>query len=169
GGQLPVLKTKRMAHQKIERKFLVTDKRYATAAQKSYHIMQGYLNSAPERSVRVRIKGDKGFLTIKGKSSKSGASRFEWEKEIPKEEARALLELCEPGVIEKERFIIPFEGHVFEVDEFAGQNKGLTLAEVELTSEKEPFKKPNWLGREVTGDPKYYNARLSQNPFSEWD
>ena len=122
----------------------------------------------PERTVRVRIKGDKGFLTIKGISSASGLSRFEWEKEIPVEDAKKLLLLCEKGVIDKTRFEVKVGNHIFEVDEFHGENKGLTVAEVELQSETETFEKPDWLGEEVTNDNRYYNAYLSNHPFTGW-
>jgi len=130
--------------------------------------VQGYLNSKPERTVRVRIKGEKGFLTIKGKSNDSGMSRFEWEKEIPVSEAELLLKLCEPGTIEKLRYEVSFKNHLFEVDEFLGDNEGLLLAEVELTSEEEEFERPSWLGEEVTGNKKYYNSSLSKFPYKEW-
>ena len=148
--------------QEIERKFLVKDnfKHFATD---SFDIIQGYLSSVPERTVRVRLKGDKGYITVKGKSSKSGASRYEWEKEIPAEEAEQLLKICEPGIIKKTRYIIPAgNGLFFEVDEFHGNNKGLVLAEIELPSENFPFKKPEWLGDEVTGNVKYYNSVLAK-------
>nr|WP_315132461.1 CYTH domain-containing protein [uncultured Flavobacterium sp.] len=152
----------------IERKFLVSSDAFKTEAFKENTIAQGYLNSAPERTVRVRIKGDKGFLTIKGISNASGLSRFEWEKEIPVEEAKKLLVLCEKGVIDKTRFEVKVGNHIFEVDEFHGENKGLTVAEVELQSETETFEKPDWLGEEVTNDNRYYNAYLSNHPFTGW-
>ncbi len=151
----------------IERKFRVKGE-FKRDVHEQFRITQGYLSSVPERTVRVRIKGEKAFLTIKGSSSASGASRFEWEKEIPVSEARELLEICEPGIIDKTRFLVDFKGHVFEVDEFYGDNEGLILAEVELKSEDETFEKPVWLGEEVTGDKKYYNAMLKQNPFKNW-
>ena len=152
--------------QEIERKFLLnSSKEFKKEARSSTRIVQGYLNSEPERTVRVRIKGEKAFLTIKGKSNESGLSRFEWEKEIPVSEAEQLLGLCEPGVIEKVRYEIPVEKHIFEVDEFFGANEGLILAEVELTSEEEEFKKPEWLGEEVTGRKEYYNSYLSKHPY----
>lgn len=151
----------------IERKFRVKGE-FKREVHEQFRITQGYLSSAPERTVRVRIKGEKAFLTIKGSSSASGASRFEWEKEIPVSEARELLEICEPGIIDKTRFLVDFKGHVFEVDEFYGANEGLVVAEVELKSEDETFEKPVWLGEEVTGDKKYYNAMLKQNPFKNW-
>ena len=154
--------------QEIERKFLVKGD-YKGLVTKETRITQGYLSSVPERTVRVRIKGDKGFLTIKGIGSKSGASRFEWEKEISVEEASTLLEICEPGVIDKSRFIVPEKtGLEFEVDEFYGENEGLTVAEIELPSEDFPFEKPEWLGKEVTGDVRFYNAMLMKNPYKNW-
>jgi adenylate cyclase len=154
--------------QEIERKFLVKGD-YKSLATKETRITQGYLSSVPERTVRVRIANNKGFLTIKGIGSESGASRFEWEKEISVEEARALLEICEPGVIEKTRFIVPeMTGLIFEIDEFYGDNEGLTIAEIELPSEDHLFEKPDWLGEEVTGDTRYYNAMLMRNPYRSW-
>lgn len=152
----------------IERKFLVTSEDFKNEAFTQNRIAQGYLNSIPERTVRVRIKGDKGFLTIKGASNESGISRFEWEKEIPVDEAQKLLLLCEKGIIDKTRFEVKVGTHVFEVDEFYGENKGLTVAEIELGSETETFEKPNWLGKEVTNDNRYYNSYLTKNPFSNW-
>ncbi len=152
----------------IERKFLVTSDAYKVLAFAKNQIAQGYLNSNPERTVRVRIKGEKGFLTIKGKGNQSGMSRFEWEKEIPVAEAKALLDLCESGVISKMRFEVKVGQHVFEVDEFYGENSGLIMAEVELGSETESFEKPTWIGEEVTNDERFYNAFLSQNPYSKW-
>ena len=157
-----------MAKQEIERKFLVKGdfKKYVTKQTK---IVQGFLSTVPERTVRVRIKGDKGFLTVKGIGNQSGASRFEWEKEISVEDAQDLLGICEPGVIDKTRFIVPAgNGLVFEVDEFYGTNEGLTVAEIELPSEDTPFEKPDWLGEEVTGDVRYYNSMLMKNPYREW-
>ena len=151
----------------IERKFLVKGD-YKKNVVKSTKITQGYLSSVPERAVRVRIKSDKGFLTIKGIGNESGASRYEWEREISVEDATDLLKICEPGVIDKTRFIVDFEDHIFEVDEFYGENDGLTVAEVELKSEDEHFEKPEWLGKEVTGEVKYYNAMLMKNPYKGW-
>ena len=151
----------------IERKFLVTGE-YKHLASKSYQIAQGYLSTVPERTVRIRIKGDKGFVTIKGKSSESGLSRYEWEKEIPVHEAQELLALCEPGIINKTRYEVVFENQTYEVDEFYGKNEGLTIAELELESETTSFSKPAWLGDEVTGDKRYYNAQLSIKPFKHW-
>jgi adenylate cyclase len=152
----------------IERKFLVTSEAFKKEAFAQNRIAQGYLSSVPERTVRVRIKGDKGFLTIKGVSNESGLSRFEWEKEIPVLEAAALLKLCEKGVIDKTRFEVKMGNHVFEIDEFHGENEGLVMAEIELESETEPFEKPIWLGEEVTNDNRYYNSYLSRNPYKNW-
>jgi adenylate cyclase len=152
----------------IERKFLVKGEFRSLASHKT-RITQGYLSSVPERTVRIRIHGDKGFLTIKGKSSESGASRFEWEKEITPDDAGKLLELCEQGVIDKFRYLVYYEGHTFEVDEFYGDNQGLVIAEIELGSEDEPFERPAWLGEEVTGDSKYYNSMLTKRPFKHWN
>ena len=152
----------------IERKFLVTSDAFKSDALRKNQIAQGYLNSTPERTVRVRIKGNTGYLTIKGKSNETGLSRFEWEKEIPLAEAKALILLCEKGIIEKIRYEVQVGKHLFEVDEFFGENEGLLLAEVELQSESEFFEKPNWLGNEVTQDQRYYNSYISKHPFTSW-
>jgi len=152
----------------IERKFLVSSTDFISESKNQYRIVQGYLNSNPERTVRIRIKGDKGYLTIKGKGNESGMSRFEWEKEISTTEAESLLLLCEKGVIDKTRYEIPLGKHTYEVDVFFGENEGLIVAEIELQSETETFAKPNWLGEEVTSEEKYYNAYLSQHPFKSW-
>jgi len=152
----------------IERKFLVTSELFKKEAFVQNRIAQGYLSSVPGRTVRVRIKGDMGFLTIKGASNETGLSRFEWEKEIPLLEAQALLQLCEEGVIDKTRFEVKMGRHVFEIDEFYGENEGLIMAEIELESENETFEKPSWLGKEVTNDNRYYNSYLSKNPFKKW-
>lgn len=152
----------------IERKFLVRSEKYKDEAMRSYRIVQAYLNSHPERTVRVRIKGDKGILTVKGKSNASGTTRMEWEKEISIAEAESLLPLCEPGAIEKIRYEVTVGKHIYEVDDFLGVNKGLVIAEIELQSEAEDFTKPTWLGEEVTGQEKYYNSQLASKPFAEW-
>tara|TARA_B110000459_G_scaffold163313_1_gene180061 strand:- start:528 stop:998 length:471 start_codon:yes stop_codon:yes gene_type:complete len=152
----------------IERKFLITSNSYREQASTKAVLTQGYLSSSPERTVRIRLIDQTGYITVKGKSNESGLSRFEWEKEISKPEAEALLELCEETVISKTRFKVRIEDHLFEVDEFDGPNKGLVIAEVELGSENEVFSKPNWLGDEVTDDKKYYNSNLSQHPFCDW-
>lgn len=153
--------------QEIERKFLVKGD-FKSNASKSTRVIQGYLCSAPERAVRVRVKGDIGFLTIKGIGNEAGTSRYEWEREIPVSEANDLMKICEPGVIDKTRYEVEYGGHTFEVDEFSGENNGLVIAEVELKSESEVFEKPDWLGDEVTGDVKYYNVMLMKNPFIKW-
>lgn len=152
----------------IERKFLVTSKNFKNQAFKSTRIIQGFLNRDPERTVRVRLKDDAGVLTIKGKSSTDGLSRFEWEKEISKEDAESLFKLCEKGIIDKIRYEVKVENHIFEIDEFFGDNEGLIMAEVELQNENEIFKNPEWLGEEVTGDIKYYNSQLSKQPYNTW-
>ncbi len=152
----------------IERKFLVKNEAYKVEAHSKKRIVQGFLNTDPERTVRVRIKGDKGFLTIKGKGNDSGTTRFEWEKEIVVTEAEVLLKLCKEGSVEKVRYEVKVANHVFEIDEFFGNNKGLIVAEIELSSENEKFEKPDWLGKEVTGEIKYYNSQLSQHPFRTW-
>ena len=153
--------------QEIEKKFLVAGE-FKESAKKATRITQGYLSSVPERTVRVRVKGDKGYITVKGIGNDSGASRFEWEKEIPVEDVRDLLKICEPGVIDKTRYLVDCDGHTFEVDEFYGDNEGLVVAEVELSDENEAFTRPSWLGEEVTGDKKYYNSMLMQNPYKNW-
>ena len=152
----------------IERKFLVTSTAFKKEAFKVESIAQGYLNSDKNRSVRIRIKGDKAFLTIKGNSNDSGLSRFEWEKEIDRNEAEKLMELCEEEEIIKKRYQVKVGKHTFEVDEFEGKNEGLIIAEVELESEEEIFEKPKWLGKEVSQDHRYFNVYLSQHPFKEW-
>ena len=152
----------------IERKFLVTSDAFKSEAFAQNRIKQGYLSSVPERTVRVRIKGEKGFLTIKGISNGSGLSRFEWEKEILIDEAEKLLLLCEDGVIDKTRFEVKSGNHTVEIDEFYGENEGLIMAEIELKSETESFEKPIWLGEEVTNDKRYYNAYLCNNPYKNW-
>lgn len=153
----------------IERKFLVNSNQFMTDSFCSTRIVQGYLSSNPERTVRVRVKGDKGYLTIKGKGNKSGLSRFEWEKEIPMADAERLLLLCEKGIIDKIRYEVNHANHIIEVDVFFGENEGLVLAEIELESENETIEKPFWLGEEVTNNEKYYNAYLSKHPFESWE
>lgn len=154
--------------QEIERKYLITGE-FKSKAIKSLQIKQGYLSSIPERTVRVRIQDNQGFLTIKGSNKKNSISRFEWEKEITKEEANELIQLCEMGIIDKKRYIVPFRDKIIEVDEFYGENEGLILAEIELDDENENIEKPNWLGKEVTDDPRYYNSMLMKNPYKNWD
>ena len=152
----------------IERKFLVTGD-FKKHAVESYKIAQGYLSVVPERTVRIRIRDQQGFITIKGIGNASGTTRFEWEKEIPVSEAENLLLLCEPSTIEKIRHIVPANDNLyFEVDEFLGENEGLIIAEIELPNENTKFIKPGWLGEEVTGQMKYYNANLSKISFGKW-
>lgn len=152
----------------IERKFLVKNDDFKDQSFQKKIIKQGYLNSDENRTVRIRISDKKAFITIKGKSNDTGTTRFEWEKEINLREAENLLLLCEPSIIEKTRYLVKVDNHIFEVDEFYGDNKGLIIAEVELNSETEKFKKPNWLAKEVTGDIKYYNSSISKQPFKDW-
>lgn len=151
-----------------ERKFLVLSDCYKAEAESSSRIAQGYIGTVPGRTVRIRIRGDRGYITIKGNSTPDGLSRYEWEKEIPLGEAEELMALCQKGIIEKTRYLVPFGGHVFEVDEFYGDNEGLTLAEIELGSPDEPFERPSWLGKEVTGDARYYNKMLGVKSFKDW-
>ena len=144
--------------QEIERKFLVTDESYRRMAHKKSRIEQGYICSARGKTVRIRIRDDKGYITIKGPSNASGTSRYEWEQE-----------LCEPGRIEKVRYLVDFSGHTFEVDEFHGENEGLTVAEVELGSEAEAVELPAFIGEVVTGQTKYYNSFLMKQPYTMWE
>jgi adenylate cyclase len=155
----------------IERKFLVSRdglEKVKHLVTSHHRLTQGYLNSSPDRTVRVRIKDDCAFMTVKGRSSESGLSRFEWEKEIAVADARELMALCEPGVIDKVRYVVEYEGYVFEVDEFFGENEGLVVAEVELKDEAENFDRPEWLGEEVTGQTQYYNSSLARLPYTKW-
>ncbi len=150
----------------IERKFLVIGDNWKSLA-KGILYRQGYLNLDKSRTVRVRIIDQKGILTVKGKSI--GASRLEYEYDIPLSDAQEMLDqLCEKPIIEKYRYTIPFQGFFWEVDEFLGDNKGLIVAEIELKAENEVFKKPDWIGQEVTGEVEYYNSSLSQKPFKTW-
>ena len=151
----------------IERKFLVGSTDYRDMASSQSRIRQGYICRESGRTVRIRIRDGRGFLTIKGPSP-NGISRYEFEKEISLDEAEHLFELCQPGVIDKTRYLVDVGSHTFEVDEFYGDNEGLTVAEVELGSEDEAFERPQWLGQEVTGDMKYYNSMLIKNPYKNW-
>jgi len=152
----------------IERKYLVQGD-FKKFAIKHYKIVQGFLSTVPERTVRIRIKGEKGYITVKGIGNFSGTTRFEWEKEIELKDAENLLAICEPTIIEKIRYIIPSNNNLFfEVDEFLGANKGLLIAEIELPSEDFKFVKPIWLGNEVTGQLKYYNSMLASKPYENW-
>jgi adenylate cyclase len=151
--------------QEIERKFLVVGD-FKSQSYSCSRIRQGYICNSP--TVRVRIRGDKGFLTIKGPSDAAGLSRYEFEKEITLDEAEHLFRLCQPGVIDKTRYLVRSGKHIFEVDEFYGDNEGLVIAEVELSAEDEPYVKPDFIGEEVTGDRRYYNSHLRRNPFKLW-
>ncbi len=152
----------------IERKFLVKNETYKSEFIKKQLITQGYLSSDPKRSVRIRICEQNAYITIKGQTSESGTSRYEWEKEINIEDAKQLMLLCREGVVTKIRHLIPFKNHTFEVDEFLKDNSGLVIAEIELSNENEDFERPIWLGKEVTGIKKYYNSQLSQNAYVNW-
>ena len=187
-----------MKNVETERKFLVRDNSYKSQAVKSFRIKQGYIAHDGGNTVRVRIRDNQGFLTIKGPSY-DGISRFEWEREISLEDAEALCTLCRGGFIDKIRYIVPAEtsknanesagedfcfakkkadasqksspagsSRYFEVDEFFGDNEGLVMAEIELEKPDEPFDRPAWLGEEVTGDRRYYNSHLLQYPFKNW-
>ncbi len=157
-----------MEHLEIERKFLVRSKAYREQATSTERMVQGFLNTHPDRTVRVRVKDNRGYLAVKGASNATGTTRFEWEIEISSSEATNLIDLCEGIILEKIRYRVPFGLHTYEVDEFLGENNGLIIAELELQHEDEVFDKPSWLGEEVTGDTKYYNSQLSKKPFSEW-
>ena len=155
-------------HTETERKFLVLSDAFKAEAIASHRIRQGYIARDNGNSVRVRILDSTGILTIKGPSA-DDISRTEWEIEIPLADAEALLKLCHGGIIDKTRYIVPdASGRVFEVDEFYGDNEGLVMAEIELENASDPFEKPSWLGREVTGDRHYYNSYLSLHPFRTW-
>ena len=150
-----------------ERKFLVFGEDYKALAYSSDRIKQGYLCRGNGVTVRARVRGEKGYITIKGPVE--GISRFEWEKEIPAEEASMLMDLSKSGFIDKIRHLVrAADGHVWEVDEFLGDNEGLVIAEIELESEDEPFDVPEWVGEEVTGNPHYYNSMLLRNPYKNW-
>ena len=159
-----------MSGLEIERKFLVhkAGRPYAAQAYASSRIRQGYICSERGRTVRVRTRDGHGFLTIKGPSDEAGITRYEFEKEITPDEAEHLMRLCEPGMIDKTRYLVKSGQHTFEVDEFYGENDGLVIAEVELHSADEPFTKPDFIGEEVTGDRRFYNSSLRKSPFSAW-
>lgn len=152
----------------IERKFLVLDDSYKQLSYGSSHIMQGYICSERGRTVRVRIRDERAYLTIKGPSMNGGLSRYEFEREIPFADAQQMMLFCEPGIIDKTRWLVKSGPHTFEVDEFHGENNGLVVAEVELSSEEEAFEKPHFIGKEVTGDRRYYNSQLRANPYCNW-
>jgi CYTH domain-containing protein len=152
----------------IERKFLVKDQSYENEVVTSRAIKQGFLSTDPNRTVRIRVEETRGFITVKGISTDGGVSRFEWENPLSKAAAEALFKLCLPGKIEKTRHVVSVGSHLFEVDVFGGDNQGLIVAEVELSESNQAFEKPAWLGVEVTGENKYYNASLSQHPYKDW-
>jgi CYTH domain-containing protein len=151
----------------IERKFLVTGE-YKSKAFAADRIMQGYISSGNGKTVRVRIRGEKGYLTIKGPSNQEGMARYEFETEIALSDAKDLMNLCEPGIIDKTRYLVRSGKHIFEIDEFYGNNEGLVMAEVELSDEQEPYEKPDFIGKEVTGDRRYYNSHLRKFPYCLW-
>ena len=152
--------------EEIERKYMVVGE-YKHLAHSSIHMIQGYIASG-RRTVRVRITDSRAWLTIKGPSRDGGLTRYEWEHEIDAREALELMQLAEGGVIEKTRHLVDYEGHTFEVDEFAGDNLGLVIAEVELTSCDEQVALPHWIGRELTGEKRFYNSHLRSHPYSAW-
>ena len=158
-----------MAHYETERKFLVVGD-FKSQSYNATRIQQGYIASNNGRTVRVRIRGDKGYLTIKGPSGLKGITRYEFDTEIPLDDARELMEICEPGIIDKTRYLVksPDGRHTWEIDEFYGDNEGLVLAEVELSHESEEFQKPDFIGREVTGDRRFYNSHMRSYPFKLW-
>lgn len=152
----------------IERKFLVNSKAYRAESRSRTTMVQGFLNTDPERTVRIRIHGEAGYITVKGISNEAGTTRFEWEDQLNLSDARALLQICEPGIIEKTRYEVVIGSHIFEIDEFHGENEGLIMAEIELESEDEVFPRPEWLGTEVTGDKRFYNSNLTKQPYKYW-
>lgn len=152
----------------IERKFLVLDDSFKHEAFASSHICQGYICSERGKTVRIRIRDERAYITIKGPSLDGGLSRYEFEQEIPLDDARQLMTLCEPGIIDKTRWLVKSGKHTFEVDEFHGDNEGLVMAEVELSSEDEAYQQPAFIGQEVTGDRRYYNSQLRSNPYRLW-
>ena len=154
--------------QEIERKYLVLDDSFKREAFSKSHIVQGYICSERGRTVRVRIRDDRAYLTIKGPSENGGLSRYEFELEIPLEDGKQMMQLCEPGIIDKTRWLVKSGKHTLEVDEFFGDNEGWVVAEVELSYEDEPYKKPHFIGKEVTGDRRYYNSQLRLCPFNKW-
>ena len=158
-----------MSGLEIERKFLVRNNDYKRLATSSSRICQGYICSSRGRTVRVRIRDSRGYLTIKGPSENGGLARYEFEKEITLSEAENLMKLCEPGMIDKTRYLVKSGKHTFEVDEFYGENEGLVMAEVELAYENEPYEKPSFIGKEVTGDRRYYNSQLKEHPYTTWE
>lgn len=158
-----------MAHYETERKFLVVGE-FKSLSYNATRIQQGYISSSNGRTVRVRIRGDKGYLTIKGPSGLAGLTRYEFDTEISLDDARDLMRICEPGIIDKTRFLVksPDGRHIWEIDEFYGDNEGLVLAEIELSREDEDFDKPEFIGREVTGDRRFYNSHMRNYPYKLW-
>ena len=152
----------------IERKFIVKNNAYVEKAFRKRRIVQGYICSDAERSVRVRICEDEAFLTIKSATNKRGWSRYEFEQPLQMNDANELIKLCQPGLIEKTRYDVKSGHHTWEVDVFQGENEGLVVAEIELASEDEVFKLPEWVGQEVSGEPKYYNMMLAMQPYTRW-
>ena len=155
-------------HTEIERKFLVTGE-FKQFAYHHSHIEQGSFATDPGRTVRIRIRDEKAYLTIKGPSVNEGLSRYEFEIEIPVDDAKMMMTMCMPGQIVKDRYLIRSGKHIVEVDEFAGDNEGLVIAEIELESEDEAYMKPDFLGKEVTGDVRFYNKYLSKHPYNSWN
>jgi CYTH domain-containing protein len=152
----------------IERKYKVKNLDFINLSYQVLDIKQGFLNSDPNRTVRIRLNNEHGFITVKGKSSSDGLERFEWEKQISHNEAIQLLNLCETGIIDKKRYLVNFQSQIFEVDVFYGENEGLIIAEIELPTKETLPELPDWIGEEVTGDIKYYNSNLSKKPFLKW-
>lgn len=152
----------------IERKFLVLNDTYKQQSFSHSHIQQGYITSERGRTVRIRIRDDRSYITIKGPSLDGGLSRYEFEQEIPLADARQLMKLCEPGIIDKTRWLVRSGDHVVEVDEFFGENEGLVMAEVELRTTTETVVLPDFIGKEVTGDRRYYNSQLRRHPYTKW-
>ena len=153
----------------IERKFLVKSSTYRELSDSKTAMVQGFLNTDPDRTVRIRVHGEIGYITIKGRSNETGTTRFEWEDQLNVADARELLKICEPGLIEKTRYEVNLGDHTFEIDEFHGDNEGLIIAEIELQDENETFPRPDWLGKEVTGDIRYYNSNLTKQPYKTWN
>jgi adenylate cyclase len=152
----------------IERKYLVKSDEYKVLANKKYRIMQAYLVTDDIRTIRVRMKAEKAYITVKSKNNDAGVSRHEWEYEIPVSDLQDMLAFCEPGIIEKTRYEVAYKGHIIEIDEFHGENEGLIVAEIELQSENEKIALPGWLGEEVTGIRQYYNSHLRKEPYNTW-
>lgn len=155
-------------HNEIERKFLVVGE-YKSLAYNRTHIEQGYFATDQGKTVRIRIRDDKGFLTIKGPVRSNGLTRYEFETELPIDDAHELMKLCLPGRVNKDRWLVKSGKHIVEVDEFFDKNEGLVIAEIELESEDEPYEKPDFIGKEVTGDPRYYNKYLLTRPYKTWE